>query len=174
VSDIATFLSKWGAPILQLIVDGLQQGLTLSFINEILDTLGPLFLKQAIRARRQQNIKLRSSVLTADKQAAAEEAPEATHACCDDFHVFSYRLGQATQQGGIIQGEPDNTIPIPSISGSVLIEVIKQYLPALIRQYGPAILEWLANEITIILSNSSDAQKFAAQLDRIAMEAHAE
>lgn len=47
-SDVADIIGKWGSPVLQIVVDGLRNGLTLTFLREILELLGPIFLKSAV------------------------------------------------------------------------------------------------------------------------------
>jgi hypothetical protein len=54
-SEIAAILAKWGPAVLTLIEDGLSQGFTFSFLEEILSTLGPLFLQFAVKSKAHMN-----------------------------------------------------------------------------------------------------------------------
>lgn len=111
VADVSAILAKWGAPVLKLVIDGLNEGFTMTFLNEILSTLGPLFLTQAVNARQ---LARKVAAVVKDHPSADPDHWNKLHApkqakqeCCDKDYTKYCVQGPGNVGQQACDGSPD-------------------------------------------------------------------
>jgi hypothetical protein len=146
-TEIADVLEKWGPAVLKLIIDGLNEGFSLAFIKEILTTLGPLFLTQAIQAR----LLSRNLALTIKSKPGCTE-DQAT--CCEhkDNHI-------KLTAGAIIQGGQVEAV-------SPLAGILVQVLIQLLQTEGPQVAQLLVNLLIQLLQQQQNQQQLVTAINQ--------
>lgn len=178
--EIAEILAKWGPAILQLVIQGLRNGLSLAFLKEILTVLGPLFLKQAVEsALFKQSAKgaKQKSVLSplawenvgdcSDCCIAEEQCPVGT--CCEpECPCYEGFAPPLAVEPPFIEGEKvDNFDEEQDIALSLLLKLIDVFL----NKYGVKLAEWLIEIIGEALTDPRKRAKLDALLQRVPDEA---
>lgn len=153
-TEIADILAKWGPAVLNVVINGLRNGITLALLREILETFGPLVLE--------------SVVYLHTSTPSTYEAPRPKSVL---HHTGKLKSAPAPAMVGADRLRAD--VPPIFVAEEVdsfdvsnpIVELIKQFLPALIDKYGPQILAWLKEAIMVWLASSKNKAKLTAALN---------
>lgn len=163
LADVSAVLTKWGPPVLKLLIEGLRQGLTFNFMKEVLDTLGPLFLSQAVAGHAEKNFKARGvarSVLPPQQQ---QITCVCTCKCCccpeqqcdvEEQSAFTAKAAPIIQAEQVDKFEADKG----------LAELLIQILTAMFDKVGPQLLQWLLPILLELLKDQTKKAQLVAIL----------
>lgn len=144
VADVTEILSKYGPDVLQLIIEGLQNGLTKAFLQEVLSTLGKEVLGQVVACQKLNGPKATSGAVL----CKPEEAARYFDGCCPEL---SPRVkGSALGHGACEK----RSAPAPIISGTQTDNV----------DPNTTLVTWIIQELPVLLANEQFLQALLAGL----------
>jgi hypothetical protein len=159
-AQIARILTKWGPAVLKLVISAINDGFSYEFILEALETLGPLFVNQALHARREARSAaqlLRSTPCTKEAADCKEVCPKGDPECCPQECVDCFKDDEGIKLGSpIIQGEQVGANPLSDMLLKLLIQ--------LLETQGPAVAQMLVDVLVKLLKDQANQTKVAAAL----------
>lgn len=143
--EVADLLAKWGPSVLQLVISGLRNGLSLALVREILETLGPLFLRLAVE---------QADFFTTKRLKAVVATPAAASTVIVGEQVDSFEKSSAVLDLFL-----------------KLMPALLKMLPEIMNKYGDQIIAWVIQAITDALNDPTVKKSFLAALQGAAKEA---